>query len=317
MPEDTTEAPVDPIHALEQIRYDGGPAVLLFGNDADQRNRLSALVSNAGGRISIVERLDDAPRRIAEHAAPDGVISDIIGADDAMVERILDSMGRGAAEGRFRGIALIDRDQIDLAAAIVPEGEVTFLCEPEPADLVYAISGLLMPNALRLNDISADSSPMRLRELSEEVGRIARALASMSHTRALGDPLTQGNGQEDQPGDFVVDAPTIRAMIRARRIRGQFFHADLFADPAWDMLLDLSAARLEDQAVPVSSLYIAAAVPATTALRYISKMTEFGLLTRISDPHDRRRAFVGLSEATADAMTRCLAAMVRVSRVTA
>jgi len=36
------------------------------------------------------------------------------------------------------------------------------------------------------------------------------------------------------------------------------------ADPAWDMLLDLTAARAESRAVSVSSLCIAAGVPTTT-----------------------------------------------------
>jgi hypothetical protein len=44
-------------------------------------------------------------------------------------------------------------------------------------------------------------------------------------------------------------------------MREQFFGPDLFADPAWDILLDLYAARLEQQRVAVSSLCIAAAVP--------------------------------------------------------
>jgi hypothetical protein len=41
---------------------------------------------------------------------------------------------------------------------------------------------------------------------------------------------------------------------------------DLFADPGWDILLDLYAARQEGKQVSVSSLCIAAAVPPTTAL---------------------------------------------------
>src|SRR3546814_10077844 len=46
----------------------------------------------------------------------------------------------------------------------------------------------------------------------------------------------------------------VRGLIRARRTRDQFFRNELFADPAWDMLLDLMAARLEHKRVSVSSL---------------------------------------------------------------
>ena len=41
--------------------------------------------------------------------------------------------------------------------------------------------------------------------------------------------------------------------------------AELFGDPAWDMLLDLTAARAEHTRVSVTSLCIASAVPPTGA----------------------------------------------------
>ena len=100
-----------------------------------------------------------------------------------------------------------------------------------------------------------------------------------------------------------MDANVVRALIRYRRLREQFFAKDLFADPAWDMLLDLMAARLERSRVAVSSLCIAAAVPATTALRWIRTLTEHGLLVRCADPEDGRRIFIDLSDVASDALT--------------
>ena len=54
--------------------------------------------------------------------------------------------------------------------------------------------------------------------------------------------------------------------------------------------------------VPVSSLCIAAAVPATTALRWIKTLTDSGLLLRRADPHDGRRVFVEMAPNTSQAM---------------
>ena len=68
------------------------------------------------------------------------------------------------------------------------------------------------------------------------------------------------------------------------------------------MLLDLTQAELAQHRVPVSSLCIAAAVPATTALRWIKSMTDSGLFVRRADPHDGRRVFVELSPAASGAM---------------
>ena len=87
-----------------------------------------------------------------------------------------------------------------------------------------------------------------------------------------------------------------RETIRRRRKRDDHFPPGLFADPGWDILLDLYAAHYEGEAVSVSSLCIAAAVPQTTALRWITTMTNDGWLVRWEDAGDRRRAYLKLSE---------------------
>jgi DNA-binding MarR family transcriptional regulator len=90
-------------------------------------------------------------------------------------------------------------------------------------------------------------------------------------------------------------------------LRAKYFDAELFADPAWDMLLDLTAARVEHTRVSVTSLCIASGVPPTTALRWIGQMAEAGLLARVEDETDRRRAFIVLTDKAVDAMARYFA----------
>lgn len=100
----------------------------------------------------------------------------------------------------------------------------------------------------------------------------------------------------------------IRKILRNRQERGRFFDAQLFADPAWDMLLDLAAARAEYQRVSVTSLCIASGVPPTTALRWIGQMVDQGWFVRVGDQTDRRRAFIDLSDRGNDAMAGYFAA---------
>jgi DNA-binding MarR family transcriptional regulator len=73
------------------------------------------------------------------------------------------------------------------------------------------------------------------------------------------------------------------------------------------MLLDLLQAEIAQLRVPVSSLCIAAAVPATTALRWLKTMTDKGIFVRRADPHDGRRVFVELSREASSAMRRYFA----------
>lgn len=103
-----------------------------------------------------------------------------------------------------------------------------------------------------------------------------------------------------KPKSFMRSrARFVRGLIRQRRQRERHFPADMFADPAWDMMLDLYAAHYEGrQDISVSSLCIASAVPATTALRWIKSMTGAGVFARVADPHDGRRIFIRLADAT-------------------
>jgi DNA-binding MarR family transcriptional regulator len=144
----------------------------------------------------------------------------------------------------------------------------------------------------------------RLQQLSDEVSRIASTLARLS--------TKPGElGRESPPGPDAYEpkasVEVVRSAIRARRLRSSLFDDSLFADPVWDMLLELLQAEMAQLRVPVSSLCIAAAVPSTTALRWLNRMVEEGLAVRRADPHDGRRVFVELSPSASLAMRRYFA----------
>ena len=106
--------------------------------------------------------------------------------------------------------------------------------------------------------------------------------------------------------DHITQQKRIRSILAARRARAQKFDRDLFADPAWDMLLELYYAHLGQFDLSVSSLCSGSGVPATTALRWINTMESRGLLQRRPDPTDKRRIFVAISQDAADGMCEVL-----------
>lgn len=85
---------------------------------------------------------------------------------------------------------------------------------------------------------------------------------------------------------------------RQRRHRAAIFgqDADLFGEPAWDMLLDLLSGGGNGRAISISSACIASAVAPTTALRHLTRLEERGLIQRRADPRDGRRHHVHLTE---------------------
>jgi DNA-binding MarR family transcriptional regulator len=110
-----------------------------------------------------------------------------------------------------------------------------------------------------------------------------------------------------RPDPCAPDCPLsesvmVKSVILGRRLRDKFFDAALFADPAWDILLDLYMAKLEQRRTSVSSLCIAARVPATTALRYINSLVERGMIVRTENHLDHRVVYVHLTEPTFETM---------------
>lgn len=85
--------------------------------------------------------------------------------------------------------------------------------------------------------------------------------------------------------------------LRQRRQREAVLGKHLFADPCWDMLLDLFVAYKRGlRPISVSSLCLASAVPQTTAIRWIDTLVKGGLVYKEADPKDKRRVFIHLTE---------------------
>ena len=213
---------------------------------------------------------------------------------------------------------------LDDVFGCLDQSEAQILVTPSRADRVIALGRTLARAGNRVRELSEEDRLALLR-LTEQVGQIAQKLEALSSGAGGATPAGQGSAfRFDGAGDDarlddgtdrlvraarpqLPDPRLVRKIIRQRQLRARFFEGDLFADPAWDMLLDLTAARAEHVRVSVTSLCIASGVPPTTALRWIGQMTDAGLLQRVDDETDRRRAFITLTDKAADAMARYFA----------
>lgn len=142
---------------------------------------------------------------------------------------------------------------------------------------------------------------------AQQVGQLRLAAATASGMRAnlVEEPPRNGPDKSGQQHGRHSDEDlqfALRAAIRNRRDRKELFKFDQFADPAWDILLDLASARLSNKTVPVLSACAAAGVPTSTALRWIRVLVEEGLVRRWSDPSDRRRDLVEIQDHAMNAM---------------
>lgn len=287
--------------------------VAVFADSASGRETVLALAERMGARV-----IAEATPSTAAAVLEDGLVGDALLVDlehdtGAALDVLLDALDALAHARQLPMIVNAGPDVIDVVAARLSAPGIALMSKASPADWVSAIAmlGTVRPSMVR--DATSDES-LRLQRLADEVSRIARALADLAATEpgaaGVNDAPTSFRGSADpvSPHQGPVTAADVRTIIRLRRLRDRFFTGDLFADPAWDMLLDLMAASLDGERVAVSSLCIAAAVPPTTALRWIKTMTDNGLFVRVSDPEDGRRIFIELSDQAAASMTAYLRA---------
>ena len=102
-----------------------------------------------------------------------------------------------------------------------------------------------------------------------------------------------------------------RHLYDERRQRDAALGAELFADPMWDLMLELYASAADGTRVSVSRACVASRAPSSSALRYIKEMTGKGLVVRDECRSDARKVYVRLSDKTRLAMTDLLNRMMR------
>jgi len=308
-------------------------AVSIFADRAHLREEMREDALAAGLRIGQCGPLSLA---LESEALPMGeaVLLDCPQVDAAMLAA-LSRLDMRVARTAARMVVSTSVEALEDVFACLDQSEAQILVDPRRSERLIALGRMLGSTArMRLRELSEEDRLTLLR-LTEQVEQIAQKLDGLQ----IGGGMTGPGINRDVPvpeggtlaenalsgevhaGDdgsrqtrrgarpSLPDPRLVRRIIRQRQLRNRFFDSALFADPAWDILLDLTAARAEHMRVSVTSLCIASGVPPTTALRWISQMTEAGLLVRVEDQADRRRAFIALADKAADAMARYFAEM--------
>lgn len=291
-------------------------SVAIFADRPALREEIRADAAAAGLRIGeagpLAGLLEDIVRPLGELVLLDC---------PAVPAATIAALARLDIRARNSGAQLIvstSLESLDAVFGCLDQADVQILVAPSRGERVVALGRALakLPG-MRVRDLS-DDDRLTLLRLTEQVGQIAERLDRLSsrhseETKAFRfesprDAFHPEVGDERRlmrmPRPPMPDPRLVRQIIQQRQLRSRFFDGELFADPAWDILLDLTAARAEHTRVSVTSLCIASGVPPTTALRWIAQMTDAGLLERVEDETDRRRAFIALSDKAADAMAR-------------
>jgi len=298
----------------------------------DVRPGIWIIADTPGSRADAVQAAEASGARILGIASaaeaqgnPDifetGLIVADVGDAGSGSAALLTALSMRAKDSYRPAIVVCSHAGIDAVVAHIDSDYAAILCDPTITDRIAAIGLSSVPVVTQFREFDTMADALRLQLLADEVQRIAKSLANVAERprgaiETLSDGLIGYRAEPAPPqsaGQSRIRGDEIRAIIRLRRQRDRLFAGELFADPAWDMMLDLMAARIERLKVAVSSLCIAAAVPPTTALRWIRTLTELGIFVRVDDPTDGRRVFIDLSDAAAEAVLRFLGEAKRAS----
>lgn len=302
--------------------------VAIYGESAGWRAEVAADLDGAGFRTidggSIAALIEGPIALLGDVVLVDCAASGSRGLDGLMLAGLARLDTRVARSGA-KLIVSTGMAALDDVFAVLDQSVPEILIEPSRAERVVAIGRVMgAAGAARVREM-AEEDRLALLRLSQQVEAIAHSLDRLSHAEALSAPDSAATSLNDFRRDHrsggtmqagfagtaaqLPDPRMIRDLIANRQARAKFFDPALFGDPAWDMLLDLAAAHGEGAQVSVTSLCIAAGVPATTALRWLTQMVESGIFLRLPDPADKRRAFIALSDRSVTAMARYFASL--------
>lgn len=151
--------------------------------------------------------------------------------------------------------------------------------------------------------MSTEDLDILLAEVKQSIGKLEHGILKR------GQPI-ENTGSEiyvqtdpaevENSVDLEVYEPLLggiaKRIYEGRRAREKIIGSDLFSEPVWDILLDLFYQQCLGRRVSVTSCCIAANVPPTTALRWISVLIDRGILSRRPSNQDKRTTYIELTK---------------------
>jgi len=251
-------------------------------------------LENLGYAVVIAHSYAQAVEELADPAISTVIVEGGLNGGTAMaLIRMAALRPSSRGEGWPRFILTTADPTVELAIEALRASAVDLLIKP------FAMAALDVPLALiremRVKAARTESVDDKLATLTGEI----RLLGSLLQNEA-----GHAAAAVDVPASMRTnpDAALLRKLIRAESTRSMAIGGKALGDPAWNILLDLILASLEDRKVAVSSACIVAGVATTTALRLITRMVDDGVLMRVPDENDGRRHFLAIEPTVEQAL---------------
>lgn len=262
------------------------PKVLIVDDEPEIAAELASLIARTG--LSVVEAHDasSAVKTFAADQQIGVVVSDIRMPRRSGIEFVRGLRGVGNRGRMARIIFCTAFTDVNVTIDALRLGAVEFLTKPvEAAELLAAVRKAADDYRQELEARALDGAAAR------DLAQIVEQFKSFILSGKGPVPAPVAAAQSD--GDRLRKA---NHFMSIRKLRDMHLPTAEFDEPLWFMMLDLYHSQITGQRVSISNLCVSSGIPQTTALRRIEDLVSRGLVHRVPDQSDRRRAFVELSQ---------------------
>src|SRR3990170_3952562 len=196
------------------LSYAGPPPVLIAGDSDAALRRAADTIGAAGLRIADRVGVDAAIARIDRQISASALWIELDGDGGPPMDRLLDRLNGDARAGRYSAVVAGPLALVDVLAARLTDPAIALLIDGDEAEraaaLAIAMSGAT--RAAHVADVASDRGAARLRQLSDEVARIAATLARLSAG-------PEASAATPPPAAKTGDAPAVPATTALRWIK--------------------------------------------------------------------------------------------------
>lgn len=250
----------------------------------DRERDFLAVLQSCGSVHSVAQSSGVSPR-VASCAIRSFRI--ILSSNDAAVDDFLSLVENWNADG-LEGFLLCD--------SISPDDDyVRELSGNSQGDVANQSGDLGRNKQNAIDEIERDWSPDEMRNLGASLLRLADALDQNWNPDAIQFSFHWTSAARQIEKNALELAKKATLIKRQLIMRKKYLPDAVLGEPEWNMLLELFCQFAGGASVSTKSLCIAAECPESTALRYIDRLEEVGLIRRFKSRADGR---VTLAELT-------------------
>ena len=204
------------------LSYSDKPPILIGASSGAAMARAVRTIEAAGCRIGERMTVGAAGARIDRQIAASAVWLELDRDCGAEMDEVLDCIAAHAADGRFGAVVSSTAELIDAVTARIDDEAIELIVDADDAERAAALALATARASIqpRLSDIASDQNTERLRQLSDEVSRIAATLARLSSGPGRSARRLEPADVREVPD---LSAETVRAGDSCTAIAGPLF----------------------------------------------------------------------------------------------